>query len=192
MQVQYTPESTLLVCPPNTLLPVLSFGIESATNWYFGHGCSSLEIVRKSNFTVAVKPLAPLKEFQFSRVAPLSELVRSGYWPKDIPFDKLWKVPGERQEIRDGHARLFRYNKENCIMQSFGMLSNTPLSEVSWGLADFTVGMFWFGATYVKWQQSMQVCQMQCDKGFTEEEMIHYISDTEPGYSLNQTVSTLP
>ncbi len=198
MNISFTKEKVTCDCSPDTILTELSFSIEAAINWYLGHGVASLEISRgkfrndlPNGCFLTIKPLSPPKPFVFSAVASIGILVKEGYFPQNIPFDKLWSIPGQRQQIKDGQHRLFQYTEEETVIQTYGLLLDTPASEVAWGLADLVTGLFWEGAKWVKWQSSVGVTQISTDKGFTNDEMKSFLDPKNPDYALNQTVSTL-
>ncbi len=184
-----------IVCSPDAIFTEYCFAIESGLLWFFGRGVSAFKAERSKNNNreqcVKLTPLLPLKPLAFSQITSVGALVKDGYWQKEIPFDKLWRIPGERHEVRDGHHRVFRADKEQTIMQQYGLDPSVSIGEIAYGLSDLITGFFWLGATWVQYQGSMGVVQTMTDKGFAGDELHRYITDPNPGYSIHQKVSTL-
>jgi len=174
----------------------LSFAIESGLSWYFGRGVNAIHASRSkdaSNVVVKIKPLVEAKQMRFSHVTAVGVMAKEGYWPLEVPFDKVWRVPGlDRQEIRDGQHRVFSANKEGTLMQQWGLIPETPIGEIAYGLADLIVGFFWQGAKWVKHQSSMGKIQTMTDLGFEGDGLRRYLTDPDPGYSVHQKIGTMP
>lgn len=185
-----------IVCSPDTIFTEYSFAIEQGIDWFFGRGVSALKTQRYKGSgreqCVKITPLQPVKPMTYSLVTSLGVLVKDGFFPKEIPFEDMWKIPGERHEVRDGHHRVLRANKEMTLVQSYGLDPKMSIGMLAYGLSDFVTGFFWQGATWVKFQGSLGVVQHQFDKGFEGDDLARYLADPGPGYSINQTVSTLP
>ena len=184
-----------IVSSPDAIFAEYSFAIKQGIDWFFGRGVSSFKAERFKNGSqqcVTLTALKPLQPLTFSSITRLGTLVKDGFWPKEIPFEEVWKVPGDRKEVKDGHHRVFRANKEMTIMQNYGMDPNVTIGEIGYGLSDLITGFFWQGAKWFKFQGSLGLTQHQLDKGFDGDELARYISDPGPGYSVHQKVSTLP
>ena len=188
-------EQVEIVCSPDTVFTEYSFAIEQGIDWFFGRGVSAFKAQRSKNSDkeqlVKLTPLLPAKPLAFSLITSVGILVKDGYWPKEVPFENLWKIPGDRHEVRDGHHRVFRADKEQTIMQQYGLNPSTSIGEIAYGLSDLITGFFWLGATWVKYQGSLGVVQTMTDKGFEGDDLRRYLTDPNPGYSIHQKVSTL-
>ena len=191
-----------IVCSPDTVFTEYSFAIEQGINWFFGRGVSAFKAERyflygvESAFgqdqCVKLTPLKPLQPMTFSLITSVGVLVKEGFWPKELTFEETWRVPGDRKEVKDGHHRVYRANREMTVIQSYGLDPRLSIGEIAYGLSDFITGFFWQGAKWVKFQGSLGLTQHQIDKGFDGDELARYISDPGPGYSTHQKVSTLP
>ena len=184
-----------IVCSPDTIFTEYSFAIEQGIDWFFGRGVSALKTQRSKSGTeqlVKITPLMPVKPMTYSLVTSLVTMVNGGFFPKEIPFEDMWKIPGDRHEVRDGHHRILRANKEMTIIQSFGLDPHMSIGLLAYGLSDFITGFFWQGATWVKFQGSLGVVQHQLDKGFEGDDLARYLADPGDGYSVHQKISTLP
>lgn len=188
-------EKVEIACSFDTIFTEYSFAIEQGINWFFGRGVSAFKAERfksDTNQCVILTALKPLKPMTFSLITSVGVLVKDGFWPKEIPFEETWKIPGDRKEVKDGHHRVFRANREMTIIQNYGMDPHLSIGEIAYGLSDFITGFFWQGAKWVKFQGSLGLTQHQIDKGFDGDELARYITDPGPGYSIHQRVSTLP
>lgn len=188
-------EQVEIVCSPDTLFTEYSFAIEQGIDWFFGRGVSALKTQRskaRQEQRVTVTPLVPAKPMTYSLVTSIGTMVKAGFWPKEIPFEELWRVPGERQEVRNGHHRVVRANKEMTIIQTYGLAPDLSIGMLAYGLSDLITGVFWQGATCVKFQGSIGVLQQHIDKGFEGDDLVRYLADQGDGYAIHQKVSTLP
>jgi hypothetical protein len=197
IQTVIKPEIVVSTCSPDTEFCEYSFSICQGLTWFFGRGVSAFIVERSkdnaNNQIVTLKALVPPKELRFAQVTSVGVLSVEGYWPKDLAFDKVWKVPGFRQEIRDGQHRLFRSGRESgTLMQQYGLLPDTPIGEIAFGLADLITGFFWQGAKWVKHQSSLGMVQTMTDLGFEGDELRRYLMDPDPGYTVHQKISTMP
>lgn len=190
-----------IICSTDILFAEYSFAIEQGIDWFFGRGVSALKTQRfKRNVphtstvlqVVEITPLMTVRPMTFSLVTSLGTMAKEGFFPKEIPFEDIWKIPGQRHEVRDGHHRVVRANKEMTLLQSYGLDPNMTIGLLAYGLADFITGFFWQGATWVKFQGSLGMVQHQLDKGFEGDDLARYLADPGPGYSVHQKVSTLP
>ncbi len=190
-----TSDHVEIVCSPNVLLTEYSYAIEQGLNWFFGCGVNAVRVERSKNPTreqvvnifATVKP----KKLIFSQVSSMGALARMDYWPKEIQIENLWTVEGDRTDVRDGQHRLIRANKEGSIIQTYGLVPETKLGDLTYGLSDLFTGFFWLGATWCRYQGSMAVSQIMTNKGFDQKELHDYLADPDPGYSIGQPVSTL-
>lgn len=194
-------EKVEIICSLDVLFAEYSFAIEQGIDWFFGRGVSALKARRyKRNVphtsivlqVVEITPLMTVRPMTFSLVTSLGTMAKEGFFPKDIPSEDIWKIPGQRHEVRDGHHRVVRANNEMTLLQSYDLDPNMTIGLLAYGLADFITGFFWQGATWVKFQGSLRVVQHQFDKGFEKDELISYLTDPGPGYSVHQKISTLP
>ncbi len=183
-----------ILCDYKTVLPELSFALEAAANWFFGRGVTHIKATRtkwSEGLSCTVEAKMPSRPMLFSQITPLSELVKAGYWPKELRQEELFQVPGDKHEIRQGHQRFFQANKEYTVMRSFGLNPSVSCGEIAYGIADLFTGFFWLGAKSVQHQLSLGTIQTQFDKGFDRGELEKYIRDPGPGYELTATVSSL-
>lgn len=198
-------EKVEIICSSDIIFTEYSFAIEQGINWFFGRGVSALKTQRSKRtvlnsttlHVVTITPLMPVKPMTFSLVTSLGTMVREGFFPKEIPFENMWKIPGQgssagKHELRDGHHRMVRANKEMTLMQSYGLEPNMTIGLLAYGLSDLITGFFWQGATWVKFQGSLGVVQHQFDKGFEGDDLARYLADPGPGYSTHQKIGTLP
>ena len=170
IKLTMTAERVEIICSPDTLFPEYSCAIEQGFEWFFGRGIAAFKAERSKDPAtreqlVTLTALTPGRSLAFSLVTPLGDLAADNYWPEEIPFDKVWQLPGVRHEIRDGQHRLFRANKEGTIIQQYGMDKNLPIGMLAYGLSDLITGFFWQGAKWVKYQSSLGLTQTMTDKG---------------------------
>lgn len=195
IQTTFQPERVVILAVPETQFCELSFAVEQGLNWFFGRGISAFKIERagkeQNSYLFNLSALSPSQALKFSQVSQLGVLAQSGYWPADIPFDKIWKVPGDRKQVRDGFHRVFSASKEGTLINQYGIRPEATIGDLAYGLSDLIVGFFWLGAKWIKHQSSIGKVQTEMDLGFEGDELQRYLLDAQEGYPVNQSIKTM-
>jgi hypothetical protein len=202
MNLILDPQKCIITIPGETLLPDVSFGIESVVDYFLGRKVARFDCFRtklpNGDCRLEFNALKKSGKMAISKIMSVGNAVSQGYFPQYILDSECFlNEPGFQSSVEDGqHRHIGMVSKSLHSGQTVSIIEtpdirpDIPLCHLSYGLSDMFTGLFALGVKYVKWQASIQKTQLYVRHNLTDEQLKKYLTSSQD-YDLTQMAKEL-
>jgi hypothetical protein len=196
--IAFYPDKAEAIISGDSVLTDVAFAIEAVCSNFLGRGAYRFELTRQKrdngNCVLEAKALVESGPVKMSKVASVIAAASQGVFPFTLDSDFKKSEPGIVSEGQHQYFGFYgRKDKDSAttVIETRDLEPNTPMSMISYGLADMFTGFYALGVKYLKWQGSLGQTQLYLRHNLTDQQIREYLLSTKD-YEVQQLVSKLP